>query len=199
MLAVTLALAAAVCLVAWADRSSPAPEPGPRALTQPASVEDPAAAAPVVRPPPPVWLTIPGIDVDTRLSRLGLQDDGTVEVPTNPLVAGWYHLGPPPGARGSAVILGHLDSVAGAAVFARLGELVPGDAVEVSLHDGSTASFVVRTVRTYPNAEFPARRVYGAHGRPELNLVTCGGEYDAGRGGYQANVVVNARLVSAGS
>jgi hypothetical protein len=148
VLAVTLALAAAVCLVAWADRSSPAPESVPSALTQPAPVEDPGTSAPVVQPPPPVWLVVPAIDVDTRLSRLGLQDDG---------------------------------------------------AVEVALRDGSTASFVVRTVRTYPNADFPARRVYGADGRPELNLVTCGGEYDAGRGGYQANVVVNARLVSAGS
>jgi sortase (surface protein transpeptidase) len=94
------------------------------------------------------------------------------------------------------VILGHVDSVDGPAVFARLGELVPGDIVDVALRDGHTASFVVRTIRTYLNADFPARRVYGRHGAPELNLVTCGGEFDADRGGYQANVVVNARLVS---
>ncbi|HEY1119725.1 MAG TPA: sortase, partial [Acidimicrobiales bacterium] len=124
----------------------------------------------------------------------GLQPDRTVEVPSDPRLAGWYHLGPPPGDRGSAVILGHVDSVAGPAVFARLAELVPGDVVDVSLRGGAIASFVVRTVRTYPNADFPAQRVYGRHGVPELNLVTCGGAYDAGRGGYQANVVVNARL-----
>ena len=32
-------------------------------------------------------------------------------------------------------------------------------------------------------------------GRSELNLVTCGGAYDASRGGYQSNVVVYTRLV----
>ena len=52
---------------------------------------------------------------------------------------------------------------------------------------------MVRSVTTYDNEAFPARQVYGSHGRRELNLVTCGGAYDADSGGYQANVVVNAR------
>lgn len=190
-----LALAGAVCLIVWADRSVPAPERPATSAT--ATTPAPASsAAPVERTPPPARLVIPAIAVDTRLGRLGLQPDGSVEVPADPLVAGWYRLGPPPGARGSAVLLGHVDSVTGPAVFARLAELVPGDVVEVTLRDGSTASFAVHTVRDYPNEDFPARRVYGRHGAPELNLVTCGGEYDADRGGYQANVVVNARLVS---
>jgi hypothetical protein len=65
----------------------------------------------------------------------------------------------------------------------------------VQLDDGSSVGFRVHSIRTYANADFPARKVYGRHGRRELNLVTCGGAYDAGLGGYQANVVVNARLV----
>jgi hypothetical protein len=192
-LAATLALTGALCLVLWADRSSsgPATESGP--ATGEASVPGSRSAPPVAPTPRPVRLVIADIGVDTALTGLGLRDDGTVEVPGNPLVAGWYRLGPPPGAEGSAVILGHVDSVDGPAVFARLGELARGDAVDVTLRDGRTVSFVVRSVRTYANADFPARRVYGAHGRPQLNLVTCGGEYDATRGGYQANVVVNAR------
>jgi hypothetical protein len=180
----------------WADRSSSGPAEEPRPATQAASADSPTAPSPVAPPPPPVRLVISSIAVDTGLARLGLQADGTVEVPEDPLVAGWYRLGPPPGAQGSAVILGHVDSLAGPAVFSRLDQLVPGDAVDVTLRDGRTASFVVRSVRTYANADFPARRVYGRHGRPELNLVTCGGDYDAARGGYQANVVVNARLAS---
>ena len=199
VLAAALALAGAVCLLMWADRSAPGPDASV-APSGPSAVEGAAvagSAAPVPVTPRPVRLVIPDIAVDTRLGRLGLQDDGTVQVPVDPLAAGWYRLGPRPGARGSAVILGHVDSVDGPAVFARLGELVAGDVVEVARHDGSTASFVVRTVQTYPNAEFPAERVYGGQGRPELNLVTCGGEYDADRGGYQANVVVNARLLPA--
>ena len=53
----------------------------------------------------------------------------------------------------------------------------------------------MQSVRVYPNDQFPAQRVYAAQGSRVLNLVTCGGEYDAARGGYQANVVVQARWV----
>lgn len=129
----------------------------------------------------------------TRLSKLGLREDGTVQVPRDAGRAGWFRLGPPPGAIGSSVILGHVDSSTGPAVFFRLPELQPGDRVVVQRGDGSSVRFEVRSVRTYLNADFPAHRVYGDHGRSELNLVTCGGAYDEALGGYQANVVVNAR------
>lgn len=197
VLAAGLALAGAGCLVVWADRSTPAdPGAGSRPTTAVASA--PESADPSTHPPQtrPVRLRIPALDLTTPLTRLGLQADGTVEVPADPTVAGWYRLGPSPGDRGSSVILGHVDSADGPAVFYRLSELDSGDRVRVLLDDGTTARFAVRTVTTYPNADFPARRVYAAAAGRQLNLVTCGGAYDAGRGGYQANVVVNARLVS---
>jgi hypothetical protein len=203
ILAAALALTGAGCLVLWADHSTPAVSTGPPAgvtssqhATTPTPQAAPEPAVPAVRQPRPVRLTIPGLDVSTRLTRLGLQPDGTVEVPKDPLLAGWYRPGPPPGARGTAVILGHVDSVDGPAVFYRLSQLEPGDRVHVLLDDRSSVTYAVHTVRTYPNADFPAQRVYGGQGRRELNLVTCGGAYDSSRGGYQANVVVNARWVS---
>jgi LPXTG-site transpeptidase (sortase) family protein len=150
------------------------------------------AAAPLLAKP--VMLNIPRIEVRTRLIRLGLQKDGTVEVPDDAAVAGWFRRGPPPGAPGSSVILGHVDSLAGPAVFYRLRELRPGDRLSVRLDDGTLVRFRVHDVETYANQDFPAQKVYGRQGRSQLNLVTCGGEYDASRGGYQSNVVVNARL-----
>ena len=65
----------------------------------------------------------------------------------------------------------------------------------VRLDDGTLARFEVRSVETYANEDFPAQKVYGTQGSSLLNLVTCGGDYDAARGGYQSNVVVFARLV----
>ena len=197
VLAAGLALAGAGCLVVWADRSVPA-DPGAGARPTAAVASEADTADPSTDPPSrrPVRLRIPALDLTTRLTRLGLQADGTVEVPVDPAVAGWYRLGPAPGDRGSSVILGHVDSADGPAVFYRLSELDPGDRVRVLLDDGTTARFAVHAVTTYPNAEFPGRRVYAAAAGRQLNLVTCGGAYDAGRGGYQANVVVNARLVS---
>ena len=197
VMAAVLVMLAVVCLVIWSDRpggppaeavgtTTPSPSPAARATPLPSTAE------PAVRP---VRLLIPDLDLDTRLIELGQRRDLTVEVPRDPDRAGWFHPGTVPGAIGSSVILGHVDSPQGPAVFADLAALEPGARVTVTLDDGSVVTFAVRSVRTYANEDFPARRVYGSHGRSELNLVTCGGVYDASRGGYQSNVVVNARRV----
>jgi len=127
---------------------------------------------------------------------LGLNPDDTVQVPKNPDRAGWYRLGPSPGEMGSAVIIGHVDSKTGPAVFYRLSSLRVGNKIAVTLADGVIANFQVDRVVTYPNAKFPANRVYSANGPPTLKLVTCGGPYDHHARTYTANVVVYASLAS---
>lgn len=194
-LTVALTLAGVGFLLLWGQATTPAPAPSAvpdvaARRTTPGPVETAVPVAAATRQA--MRLSIPAIDVATDLIGLGLQDDGTVEVPTRPERAGWYRLGPRPGAQGSAVVLGHVDSVDGPAVFARLATLEPGDRVRVRHPDGTEVAFRVRSVTTYANADFPAELVYSPHGRRELNLVTCGGDYDAALGGYQANVVVNA-------
>ncbi|CAN5510111.1 hypothetical protein BH11ACT8_BH11ACT8_30660 [soil metagenome] len=169
-----------------ASPTTPAPTPA----------TEPATASGADRRPParPTGLQIPAIDVTTELVSLGLQADRTVEVPDDPDRAGWYRLGARPGATGAAVILGHVDSTEGPAVFARLSSLRRGDLVRVDLADGGRISFAVSAVHTYPNAAFPATRVYRSRGgHHDLNLVTCGGAYDRDNGGYQSNVVVYTR------
>jgi Sortase domain len=73
----------------------------------------------------PVELTIPAIGVRTRLIRLGLTPAGSLQVPASTTVAGWYDGSPRPGMTGSSIIAGHIDSVAGPAVFFRLASLRP--------------------------------------------------------------------------
>ncbi len=144
----------------------------------------------------PVELRIPAIGVAVPVSSLGLNPDSTVQVPTDFQVPGWFRLGPSPGQPGSAVILGHVDSRKGPAVFFRLRSLRPGDRVEVMLADGVVAHFVVRTVATYKKTDFPARRVYGSQGYSALQLVTCGGTFDNRTHHYLSNVVVYTSLVA---
>jgi len=152
--------------------------------------------SPVVARSTPVALRIPAIGVSVSLSQLGLNLDGTVQVPTDFAQPGWFRLGPSPGQLGSAVILGHVDSYRGPAVFFRLRELQAGDLVEVSLADGTVAHFVVSTVTQYLKNEFPAQQVYGSHGVSGLQLVTCGGAFDTQARSYLSNVVAYTTLVS---
>lgn len=206
-LAVVLLIVGAGCLAAGL-RGQEQPLAGPVLQLAPPSATDGAAPDSVTPPAPslverpllarstPVSLRIPAIGVAAPLGTLGLNPDQTVEVPTDYQEPGWYRLGPSPGQMGSAVILGHVDSYQGPAIFAQLHSLRPGDRVEVSLADGGVARFAVTTVETYPKEQFPALRVYGSHGYSGLQLVTCGGEFDTRTGSYKSNVVAYTTLIA---
>ncbi|MDQ0990022.1 class F sortase [Streptomyces sp. V3I7] len=142
-----------------------------------------------------VRLAIPYLGVDAPVGTLRLDRDRRMTAPPDdaPRLVGWYADGPSPGERGTAVAVGHLDTKTGPAVFAGLPALGPGHLVEARRADGRGAVYTVDAVRTYDKAHFPDREVYGARGRPELRLITCGGAYDR-RTGYTGNVVVFAHL-----
>jgi sortase (surface protein transpeptidase) len=157
------------------------------------------AGAPGVKPTArsvPLVLSIPAIGLKVPLSELGLNPNHTVQVPPNFQEPGWYKFGPSPGQVGSSVILGHVDSYLGPAVFFRLRSLRPGNQVDVSLADGVVAHFLVREVAMYPKATFPTVQVYGSHGYSALQLVTCGGVFDTQTRSYLSNVVVYTSLIS---
>jgi sortase (surface protein transpeptidase) len=138
----------------------------------------------------PTRLRIPAIGVDTPLEFLRRAADQSIEVPRQSSSAGWWADGPRPGQMGPAVVLGHLDSKTGPAVFFRLGELQPGDDVLVDRADGSTVRFVVTALHRYAKTQFPTELVYYPTLQPELRLVTCGGGIDPSTGHYRENLVV---------
>jgi hypothetical protein len=144
--------------------------------------------------PLPVGLQIPKIGVASPLDRLGRARDGTVEVPSRWGVAGWYTLGPRPGDPGSAVILGHVDSRRGPAVFFRLRELRRGDEIKVTRADRSSVRFVVERTAQYDKQQFPTDDVYYPTLTPALRLVTCGGRFNYNTGHYRSNFIVFATL-----
>jgi sortase (surface protein transpeptidase) len=148
------------------------------------------------QPALPVRLQIPEIGVSTPLVRLGRLPDGSIQVPRAWDRAGWYDEGPRPGQPGPAVILGHVDSKSGPAVFYRLRDLRPGDMVRVGLSDGRILVFQVQRVERYPKDKFPTEAVYFPTLNRELRLITCGGDFDYARHSYVDNIVVYATLVS---
>jgi hypothetical protein len=172
-----------------------APQPSPAA----AGSDGPAASGPSLERSEPVSLAIPAIGVDSAVLHLGLNADGTIQVPslvTSAGLAAWYKYSATPGQVGASVIEGHVDSTQGPAVFFRLGALSPGDTIDVRLADGVTAIFRVTGVREYAKSQFPAKAIYGTTDYAALRLITCGGVFDYTTGHYLSSTVVFASLVS---
>lgn len=147
--------------------------------------------APEARPGLPVRLKIPKINIDARLESVGLTPKGAVGVPKVFANAAWFNLGPRPGENGNAIIDGHFGWINGIpVVFTSLRKLRIGDKVYVEDDKGATTTFVVRESRIYdPKADTTA--VFGSgDGKAHLNLITCGGTWDAAKQSYPERLVV---------
>lgn len=149
----------------------------------------------------PVNIAIPALQISSALGPArGLNPDGTINDaplsgPTWSL-PWWYNGGPTPGQNGSAVLLGHVDSAVGAGhlgVFFHLGDLEPGQAITVTLGDGTVTRWVITSTDLYPDSQFPDAVVYDRSGPPVLRLVTCGGSFNWQTHHYESATVVTAQ------
>ncbi|MGW5738561.1 MULTISPECIES: class F sortase [Streptomyces] len=196
-----LLVVAAVGVWSWTGDGEEKADTPPRPSAAQAKALDPgpakaaAATVPSLPEAAPVRVGIPGLDVDVPLAPLARTEDGGLDAPPpdDPDLAGWDAVGTPPGSTGTAVIVGHVDTPVGPAVFYGLGALKKGAKVLVAREDGLTAEFTVDGVEEYEKDEFPSTRVYAPKARPELRLITCGGTYSK-TDGYSGNVVVYAHL-----
>lgn len=176
---------------ATATPARPVPSPTP-------VVDIPVARAtlapPAVAAPAPVALRISSIDADLPVEPVGVQADGSMEIPRDPAVAGWYRYGPVPGADvGSAVLAAHVDSrVLGVGPLARLRDLDDGARVEVRDADGETTEFIVASVQYLPRATLSVKTLFARTGEPALVIITCGGSFDEATRSYSDNVVAVA-------
>jgi hypothetical protein len=157
----------------------------------------PAASEPAVLPrSEPVTLDIPAIGLRTNLLKLGLRENGSLDVPPtgSGAPASWYNGSPTPGERGPSVMLGHVNALGGATgVFADLRKLTPGTDIQVSRADGTTAVFTVDHGAQYSKDTFPTLEVYGNTPGAELRLITCDG-YDPATRLFDDNYVIYAKL-----
>jgi sortase (surface protein transpeptidase) len=163
---------------------------GPRPGVRSARIADLDQAPTVV----PVRLRIPSIGVDAPVVAVDVEPDGEMEVPDDVRDAGWYRHGPAPGEPGAAVIAGHVDSrEQGRGAFFDLRRLDVGAQVKVTDADGNVQRFDVVARRTYDKAGLPADALFTREGRPQLVLITCGGDFDREARSYRDNVVIYAQ------
>jgi LPXTG-site transpeptidase (sortase) family protein len=202
--AVILVIAGATMSVfALRGFSVPAGPVGPESLPKSVSTAVPTPtvgpqSAPLARSAP-VRIRIPAIAVNAPVIALGLNADGTIQVP--PLaehnLTGWYKYGPTPGQQGPAVILGHVDSLTGPSVFYRLKDLRKGDTVYITLADGQRPAFTVDGIQEAAKDDFPTSAVYGQVAYQGLRLITCGGPFDTASGHYVDNIIIYAHRAGA--
>lgn len=199
-----LALAGIVLLLAGCAGAAP-DGPGRAAAPQAATTERVAPDAVV-----PVSVRVPAIGVDEpEVLSLGVAPDGSAEVPQDYARVGWFDRTlsaqrsgataadvPVPAGRGPTVLLGHVDSRNGPAVFFRLRDLRAGDVVEVGRSDGSVARYAIERTEQVAKDTFPTFAVFGATATDVLRLVTCAGDFDRGERSYTDNLVVHAHRVS---
>lgn len=146
-----------------------------------------------VRHPAPASLSLPALGVEAPVVPVGIDEmTRLMDIPRSASEVAWYEPGPSPGDSGSAVLAAHVDWGGRRGIFHRLGELEPGDVVEVGYADGSTMSFEVLARRQYTKSELPTELLFSRFGEPTLSLVTCAGAWDRRARSYEDNLVVYA-------
>ncbi len=171
------------------------PATAPAALAVPMAPGTPGLVLPLPASEP-VRVQVPALGVTSTVMRLGLQRDGSMEVPSGAYPVGWYDRSPTPGEIGPAVLAGHVDWQGERGAFFGLRELLPGDEVVVDRADGTVATFRVDRVEEHDKDEFPSDDVYGDIDTAGLRLITCGGSFDEDTGDYRQNVIVFASLAA---
>jgi sortase A len=172
-----------------------------------ASIPDPTrtptplpSATPTITPSPtpiivPVYINIPKLGIDTIVESVGLTKAGNMDTPANAKNVGWYRYGTVPGDRGNAVISGHFDTATGKpAIFYGLSKLSVGDTVGITLRGGREIEFTVTGKDAIPYQTFPSGYVFLDKPGINLNLITCGGIWDAKQKTYTKRIVVYTTL-----
>ena len=181
------------------------PAPAPRAKVKPPDLDEHLPEHYQREPEPvavsatfearPSTIVIPSISVDNPIVSVGLNPDGSMEIPHDVKTVGWYEpTGVIPGDEGTAVIAGHVDSRSqGPGAFFDLRHLALEDEIVLE-HEGIEQTWRVVARRAYDKNEIPIEDIFIDYGEPRLVLITCGGEFDRTARSYTDNTVVYAEL-----
>jgi hypothetical protein len=165
---------------------------------------DPQAAAHAAFTP--VRLIVPAMHLDAKVIPVGTTPEGAMSTPhcasaTDPLCGEvyWYSPGVVPGQIGNAVIAGHVNRPdASPASFGALTNLVAGDTFQVQTADNHMLTFKVTSVErvtAYAKGQNNPiiNEIFGPAAQPDLNLITCIGDWDGAT--FNQRLVVHTQIV----
>ncbi len=144
----------------------------------------------------PRILTIPKIQVNARVQRLGVQADNDLAAPSNIFDVGWYEGSSKPGEKGVVVINGYVSGPTKHGVFYSLANLHEQDEILLERGDGNTFRYRIVKQQTYEYDELDMPTVLSPieSGKAGLNLVTAGGRFDVRTNKFEKKMVIFAVL-----
>jgi LPXTG-site transpeptidase (sortase) family protein len=149
-------------------------------------------------PNEPSYISLPTINAAGYIQKVGVDQYNQMAAPTNVHLAGWYINSLLPGQAGLSVIDGHVDGYYhNQGIFGKLDKLKAGDIFTVTFGNGSQKSFAVKSSQLVDAGSVPS--VLFAHDPTipsQLNLITCGGDYDGVSHTYDKRTVIISVLVT---
>lgn len=144
----------------------------------------------------PKKLKIPSIAVDTYIQKMGIDTQSRIAVPTNIHLSGWYQGSVLPGQDGIAVIVGHVTGKYEDGIFKNISSLKKGDEITLEMGSGASIRYQVLNVIKVPeknatNYLFSAEKGVAK----QLNLITCGGEFDKVLNQYEDRIIVSSKEI----
>lgn len=144
----------------------------------------------------PARVAIPSIGVDAAIEATGILENGEMGVPEDINQVGWFEPGFKVGAKGHAVLAGHVDSLTGPAIFYHLKKVEAGEKVIVTDKDGREMVYEIQEKTSYPTDEAPIEEIFGPSDGRMINLITCTGTFNRDTGSHEERLVVTAKLIS---
>jgi LPXTG-site transpeptidase (sortase) family protein len=168
--------------------------PSARPSILPAATATPAPTAPPAVQPQ--QLVIPRLGVQAPIENKGIDSHNQMEAPDKPFDVAWYPFTARPGAGGNAVFAGHKDFAGvGPAVFWKLGQLSPGDTIQVTGANQAQLQYQVTETWDYTLSNIPMASVLAQGGGDQITLITCAGSYSRAAG-YDHRLVVRAKRIA---
>lgn len=145
----------------------------------------------------PRYINLPTIGAAGYIQKVGVDQNKQVSAPTNISLAGWFVEGARPGERGLSIIDGHVDGARSDGIFKDLAKLQKDHIFTVELGNDKLLQYRVIAIQTVDTKD-AATILFSQNPatRSQLNLITCGGNFDTDSRLYDKRVIVSSELLA---
>ena len=146
----------------------------------------------------PKYIEIPSIKAGGFIQKVSIDQRKEVGVPSNIALAGWFIKGALPGEKGLSVIDGHVDGISQPGIFKKLQNVKVGTEFTIEFGSGQKKTFKTTGNTKTSIADAPAVLFSQEPGNlSQLNLITCGGQYDKSARRYLDRIIITSVPVEA--